>query len=153
MISTRAFIAPIRTLGSQLSHAKKYPFHAALSSTANPKETMYIIDGTGLLFKSFHSMEFRNKFKNVEYSSTLIAKINDAFPNQTVAEPVDSNKKEKVPARTDSACGALMVMAHQFVRFVNTMKPKHLAVVFDVGRKTFRNDMFPDYKSHRPTVN
>ena len=28
-------------------------------------------------------------------------------------------------------------------------KPTHLAVIFDAGRKTFRNDMFEDYKANR----
>jgi DNA polymerase-1 len=26
----------------------------------------------------------------------------------------------------------------------------HLAVIFDTARKTFRNDIYPDYKAHRP---
>jgi len=29
-------------------------------------------------------------------------------------------------------------------------RPSHLAVIFDAGRKTFRNDIYPDYKAHRP---
>jgi DNA polymerase-1 len=29
-------------------------------------------------------------------------------------------------------------------------RPTHLAVVFDKSEKTFRNDMYPDYKAHRP---
>ncbi|HEV2562164.1 MAG TPA: DNA polymerase I [Rhizomicrobium sp.] len=29
-------------------------------------------------------------------------------------------------------------------------KPTHLAVIFDAGRKTFRNDIYPEYKAHRP---
>lgn len=29
-------------------------------------------------------------------------------------------------------------------------KPSHLAVIFDAGRKTFRNDIYPEYKAHRP---
>ena len=29
-------------------------------------------------------------------------------------------------------------------------KPTHLAVVFDKSEKTFRNEMYPDYKAHRP---
>ncbi len=28
--------------------------------------------------------------------------------------------------------------------------PTHLAVIFDVARKSFRNDIYPDYKAHRP---
>jgi DNA polymerase I len=29
-------------------------------------------------------------------------------------------------------------------------KPTHLAVVFDLSEKTFRSDLYPDYKAHRP---
>jgi DNA polymerase-1 len=29
-------------------------------------------------------------------------------------------------------------------------KPTHLAVIFDAGRKTFRNDIYPAYKANRP---
>ena len=29
-------------------------------------------------------------------------------------------------------------------------KPTHLAVIFDAGRKTFRNDIYADYKANRP---
>ena len=29
-------------------------------------------------------------------------------------------------------------------------KPTHLAVVFDKSEKTFRNEIYPDYKAHRP---
>ena len=29
-------------------------------------------------------------------------------------------------------------------------RPTHLAVIFDAGRKTFRNDIYPEYKAHRP---
>jgi len=28
--------------------------------------------------------------------------------------------------------------------------PTHLAVIFDAGRRTFRNDIYPEYKAHRP---
>tara|TARA_B100001939_G_scaffold315853_1_gene301378 strand:- start:12512 stop:15289 length:2778 start_codon:yes stop_codon:yes gene_type:complete len=29
-------------------------------------------------------------------------------------------------------------------------RPTHIAVIFDAARKTFRNDIYPDYKAHRP---
>ena len=29
-------------------------------------------------------------------------------------------------------------------------RPTHLAVVFDKSEKTFRNELYPDYKAHRP---
>jgi DNA polymerase I len=35
-------------------------------------------------------------------------------------------------------------------KLLGNSKIQHIAVVFDVGRKTFRNDMYPEYKAHRP---
>lgn len=32
----------------------------------------------------------------------------------------------------------------------NNEKPTHLAVIFDAGAKSFRNDFYPEYKAHRP---
>ena len=30
--------------------------------------------------------------------------------------------------------------------------PTHIAVIFDAGSKTFRNDIYPDYKANRPEL-
>lgn len=35
------------------------------------------------------------------------------------------------------------------LKLITQEKPDHLAVVFDAGRKTFRNDLYPDYKANR----
>src|SRR3954449_4509696 len=35
-------------------------------------------------------------------------------------------------------------------RFLTDHRGSHIAVVFDVSRITFRNDIYPDYKAHRP---
>ena len=35
-------------------------------------------------------------------------------------------------------------------RFLTDHTGSHLAVVFDASRITFRNDIYPDYKAHRP---
>src|SRR5262245_15674912 len=32
----------------------------------------------------------------------------------------------------------------------NGVKPTHVAVVFDHSERTFRNEIYPDYKGHRP---
>lgn len=39
--------------------------------------------------------------------------------------------------------------ANTLLEIINKQKPSHIAVVFDMPGKTFRNDMFPDYKAHR----
>src|SRR3954452_21527088 len=33
---------------------------------------------------------------------------------------------------------------------LNGIKPTHMAVVFDYSEKTFRNEIYPEYKGHRP---
>ncbi len=38
------------------------------------------------------------------------------------------------------------------LKFLKDYKPEHLAVVFDAGRETFRNQMSEDYKGNRPTA-
>ncbi|MDB5414507.1 MAG: polymerase [Rubritepida sp.] len=35
-------------------------------------------------------------------------------------------------------------------RFLNQNSSSHIAVVFDSARQTFRNDIYPEYKAHRP---
>ena len=36
------------------------------------------------------------------------------------------------------------------LKLIADLGARHLAVVFDSARKTFRNDIYPDYKAHRP---
>ena len=35
------------------------------------------------------------------------------------------------------------------MKLIDDMQPDYVAVVFDVARKTFRSDIFPDYKANR----
>jgi len=48
--------------------------------------------------------------------------------------------------------GAVVGFANMLLRLLAETHPEHLAVVFDVARKTFRSDIYPDYKAHRPPV-
>jgi DNA polymerase-1 len=41
-------------------------------------------------------------------------------------------------------------MLWKLLRDMKEDKPSHLAVVFDKSEKTFRTEMYPDYKAHRP---
>ena len=36
------------------------------------------------------------------------------------------------------------------MKLVDDIQPDHVAVVFDMARKTFRSDIFPEYKANRP---
>lgn len=46
--------------------------------------------------------------------------------------------------------GAVLGFCNMLLKLLQDHRPEHLAVVFDAGRETFRNDLYPDYKAHRP---
>ncbi len=46
--------------------------------------------------------------------------------------------------------GALFVFSRMLMRLAQDTKPDRLVVVFDSGRKSFRTELYPDYKAHRP---
>jgi DNA polymerase-1 len=45
--------------------------------------------------------------------------------------------------------GAVLGFVNMMLKLVDDFKASHLAVIFDAGRKTFRNDLYPDYKANR----
>jgi DNA polymerase-1 len=46
--------------------------------------------------------------------------------------------------------GAVFGFTSMLLKLLANLEVSHIAVVFDSGSKTFRNDIFPDYKAHRP---
>jgi DNA polymerase-1 len=46
--------------------------------------------------------------------------------------------------------GAVMGFCNMLQKLLNDQKAEHIAVIFDAARKTFRNDIYPEYKAHRP---
>ncbi len=46
--------------------------------------------------------------------------------------------------------GAVYGFTTMLLRLIEGMHPDYLAVIFDAGRKTFRNRIYPEYKAHRP---
>ncbi|NBR79815.1 MAG: DNA polymerase I, partial [Alphaproteobacteria bacterium] len=50
--------------------------------------------------------------------------------------------------------GAVSGFCNMLFKLVNEMtaaeSPTHLAVIFDASGKSFRNEIYPDYKAHRP---
>mgnify|MGYP000615893886 FL=1 len=50
--------------------------------------------------------------------------------------------------------GAVSGFCNMLVKLLNEMdaaeSPTHLAVIFDASGNTFRNDIYPEYKAHRP---
>ncbi len=46
--------------------------------------------------------------------------------------------------------GAVLGFTNMLVKLLAEHKCDYLAVIFDAGRKSFRNDLYADYKAHRP---
>ncbi|UCE88576.1 MAG: DNA polymerase I, partial [Pseudomonadota bacterium] len=60
-----------------------------------------------------------------------------------------------MPALTNSkgdATGAVYGVTNMLRRLLADYDPEHVAVVFDAKGKTFRNDMYKDYKANRPPM-
>lgn len=58
--------------------------------------------------------------------------------------PLTNSKKQPT--------GAVYGVINMLNKLVAEYKPEHIAVVFDAKGKTFRNDMYADYKAHRPPM-
>jgi DNA polymerase I len=50
------------------------------------------------------------------------------------------------------ATGAIHGVLNMLVKFVKEYQPKRIAVVFDAPGKTFRDELFAQYKAHRPPM-
>ena len=60
------------------------------------------------------------------------------------ALPVDNFKTS-----TGQPTNAIYGFAAMIINLINQEKPTHIAVAFDVSRRTFRSEKFPEYKSNR----
>jgi DNA polymerase-1 len=50
------------------------------------------------------------------------------------------------------ATGALVGVLNMLRKLQDDYRPEYMAVVFDAPGKTFRDDLYPDYKAHRPPM-
>src|SRR4030081_303590 len=48
--------------------------------------------------------------------------------------------------------GAVYGVLNMLLKFLKEYQPKRIAVVFDASGKTFRDDLFAQYKAHRPPM-
>ncbi len=48
--------------------------------------------------------------------------------------------------------GALHGVVNMLLKFTREQRPEHIAVVFDAPGRTFRDDLFAQYKAHRPAM-
>ncbi|MBK1717282.1 DNA polymerase I [Thiocystis violacea] len=60
-----------------------------------------------------------------------------------------------LPKLTNSrgeATGALTGVLNMLRRLIETYRPQYIGVVFDAAGRTFRNDLYAEYKAHRPPM-
>ena len=46
--------------------------------------------------------------------------------------------------------GAVLGFCNMMHKLLDEVKAENIAVIFDAARRTFRNEIYPDYKAHRP---
>jgi DNA polymerase-1 len=87
-------------------------------------ERLYIVDGHGYIFRAHYGL------MNVSRGERKEVRLSTA---------------EGMPT------GALYVFSRMLMRLEEDNQPRRMAVVFDdkSGRRTFRAEMYPDYKAHR----
>ena len=91
----------------------KAPAAAPASGDTKPIRHLYLIDGSGYIFRAYHALPPMSR------------------PDGT---PVN----------------AVFGFCKMLMQFIDDPEVDHLVVILDAGRKTFRNDIYPDYKAHRP---
>ncbi|MDF2232286.1 DNA polymerase I [Albimonas sp. CAU 1670] len=85
-----------------------------------PGDRLELIDGSGFIFRAYHALP-------------ALTRKSDGLPVGAVA----------------GFCNMLQKILEE--RAANSAEaPTHAAVIFDYSAKTFRNDIYPEYKAHRP---
>lgn len=59
---------------------------------------------------------------------------------------------ENFKTSTGQSTNAIYGFASMLINLIKEEKPTHLAVAFDVSRKTFRTEKFPEYKANRSST-
>ncbi|WP_374650333.1 DNA polymerase I [Dongia sp.] len=84
-----------------------------MSATAAKPDHVYLIDGSGYIFRAFH-----------------------ALPPLTRSDGTPVN--------------AVLGFTNMLLKLIEDSDAEYIAVIFDAGRKTFRNEIYAEYKAHRP---
>jgi len=86
----------------------------------NKTDHFYLIDGSGYIFRAY-------------YALPPLTRKSDGLPTGAVS----------------GFCSMLFKLLEDSKSDQNLQKPTHFAVIFDSARKTFRNDIYSDYKANR----
>ena len=88
--------------------------------TANPRNHIFLIDGSGYIFRAYYALGRSGSMTR-----------SDGTPMNAVV----------------GFCNMLFKLR---LDLLNAERPTHLAVIFDKSRYSFRNEIYPEYKAHRP---
>jgi DNA polymerase-1 len=91
----------------------KTPATKAATSENKPIRHLFLIDGSGYIFRAYHALPPMNR------------------PDGT---PVN----------------AVLGFCRMLTQLLDDPEVDHVAVILDAGRTTFRNEIYPEYKAHRP---
>ncbi|SCA55461.1 DNA polymerase I [Candidatus Terasakiella magnetica] len=61
-----------------------------------------------------------------------------------------ANMRNPMTRSDGTPVGAVYGFCSMLMKLLSDTDADHVAVVFDTARKTFRNDVYPEYKAHRP---
>ncbi len=88
--------------------------------TVNPRNHIFLIDGSGYIFRAYYALGRSGSMTR-----------SDGTPMNAVV----------------GFCNMLFKLR---LDLLNAERPTHLAVIFDKSRYSFRNEIYPEYKAHRP---
>ncbi|NVJ99891.1 MAG: DNA polymerase I [Alphaproteobacteria bacterium] len=92
-----------------------------MPDAATDKQHLYLIDGSGYIFRAYHAMAY---------------------------------SKRPLTRADGTPVGAVFGFSNMIMKLLQDLEdgeqPTHLAVIFDSKGKTFRNDIYADYKANRP---
>jgi len=95
-------------------------FNNILMNKIKKTDHFYLIDGSGYIFRAY-------------YALPPLTRKSDGLPTGAVS----------------GFCSMLFKLLEDSKSDQNLQKPTHFAVIFDSARKTFRNDIYSDYKANR----
>lgn len=108
-----------------------------------PEDTLYIIDGTAMLFQAYFSNEAKNQ-EGVYFDQTYLEDLLRQHPTLF--------RKHDVPSLNKVPCNAIYVMLLNYARFIRDVNPKYVACALDAATGSVRREVFPAYKAQRPAT-
>ncbi len=151
-------------LSRPLSLNTKNSLQATAKIVDLPTETLYILDGTAMLYQAHFSREskegeFATATFATPYAKQLRGRLSDKLKSALDARDAllapgndGTDERDILTNNVAMPCNAVAAMAMTFARFVRNVRPGYVAAVFDTDKKTFRSSMMTSYKKQRPEV-